>query len=111
MNDVMAGYPNSKAEFKVKKQYRNMKDHLIKHPHIIDFAVEGIKEAGIEPIVGKIRGGTDGAMLSEMGMPTPNMFSGQYGIHSKKEWTSIQEMEKAVDTVINIIKITESKGN
>lgn len=110
MNNVMQEYPNSKAEFKVKKQYRNMKDHLMKHPDIIDYAVEAIKNAGIEPVVGKIRGGTDGAMLSEMGMPTPNMFSGQYGIHSKKEWTSVQEMQKAVDVVINIIKIAEERG-
>jgi len=110
MNDVMFDYPNSKSEFKVSKQYRNMKDHLIKHPHIIDYAVEAIKASGIEPVVGKIRGGTDGAMLSEMGMPTPNMFSGQYGIHSKKEWTTVQELQKAVDVVINIVKLAENKG-
>ncbi len=110
MEDVLAGYPNSKAEFIVKKQYRNMKDHLVKHPQIIEFAVEAIKASGITPVVGKIRGGTDGAMLSEMGMPTPNMFSGQYGIHSKKEWTTVQELQKAVDVVINIIKIAENKG-
>ncbi len=110
MDDVMLGYPNSKAKLEVKKQYRNMKDHLTKHPHIIDYAIEAIKQAGVEPVVGKIRGGTDGAMLSEMGMPTPNMFSGQYGIHSKKEWTSIQEMQKAVDVVVNIVKIAEEKA-
>lgn len=110
MNDVMADYPNSTAKFTAKKQYRNMKDHLEKHPEIIDFAVEAIKKSGIEPVVGKIRGGTDGAMLSEMGMPTPNMFTGQYGIHSKKEWTTVQDMQKAVDVVINIIKIAESKA-
>jgi len=110
MENVLAGYPNSKADFIVKNQYRNMKDHLMKHPQIIDFAVEAIKASGIKPVVGKIRGGTDGAMLSEMGMPTPNLFSGQYGIHSKKEWTTVQDLQKAVDVVINIIKIAESKG-
>lgn len=110
MNDVLAGYPNSKADFIVATQYRNMKDHLVKHPHIIDYATDAIKASGIKPIVGKIRGGTDGAMLSEMGMPTPNMFSGQYGIHSKKEWTTVQELQKAVDVVINIVKLAESKG-
>jgi tripeptide aminopeptidase len=87
-----------------------MKDHLEKHPEIIDFAIEGIKASGIKPVVERIRGGTDGAMLSEMGMPTPNMFAGQYGIHSKKEWTSVQDMQKAVDVVINIIKTAESKS-
>lgn len=110
MDDVMLGYPNSKAKLEVSKQYRNMKDHLTKHPHIIDYAIEAIEKAGVKPVVGKIRGGTDGAMLSEMGMPTPNMFSGQYGIHSKKEWTSIQEMQKAVDVVINIVKIAEERA-
>lgn len=110
MDDVMVDYPNSIAEFTVSKQYRNMKDHLEKHPEIIDFAIEGIKASGITPVVGRIRGGTDGAMLSEMGMPTPNMFAGQYGIHSKKEWTSVQDMQKAVDVVINIIKTAESKS-
>ncbi len=110
MNDVMADYPNSKAKFTTKKQYRNMKDHLVKHPQIIDFAIEAIKKAGIKPHVGKIRGGTDGAMLSEMGMPTPNLFSGQYGIHSKKEWTTVQELQKAVNVLINIVKIAEANG-
>ena len=105
MENVMVDYPGSKAEFTVKKQYRNMKDHLEKHPEIIDFAVKAIENAGIKPVVGRIRGGTDGAMLSEMGMPTPNLFAGQYGIHSKKEWTSVQDMQKAVDVVLNIIKL------
>ena len=110
MDDVLMDYPNSKAELVVSKQYRNMKDHLEKHPEIIDYAIEAIKASGITPVVGRIRGGTDGAMLSEMGMPTPNLFAGQYGIHSKKEWTSVQDMQKAVDVVINIIKIAESKS-
>ena len=110
MDNVMKDYPNSKAKFTVKKQYRNMKDHLEKHPEIIDFAVKAIEKAGIKPVVGKIRGGTDGAMLSEMGMPTPNLFAGQYGIHSKKEWTSVQDMQKAVDVVINIVTIAEQEA-
>ncbi len=109
-DDVLIDYPNSDVEFTVSKQYRNMKDHLEKHPEIIDFAIEGIKLSGIKPVVGRIRGGTDGAMLSEMGMPTPNMFAGQYGIHSKKEWTSVQDMQKAVDVVINIIKTAANKS-
>jgi len=110
MNEVMKDYPNSSAEFEVKNQYRNMKDHLEKNPHVIDFAVEAIKRAGIEPEVGSIRGGTDGAMLSHMGVPTPNLFAGQQGIHSKYEWASVQDMQKAVDTVINICCIAEEKA-
>lgn len=110
MNDVMKEYPNSSAEFEVKEQYRNMKDHLEKNPHVIDYAVEAIKKAGIEPVVGSIRGGTDGAMLSHMGVPTPNLFAGQQGIHSKYEWASVQDMQKAVDTVVNICKIAEENA-
>ncbi|HHH54968.1 MAG TPA: peptidase T [Bacteroidetes bacterium] len=109
LDDVMVDYPNSVAEFNVAKQYRNMKDHLEKHPEIIEFAIQAIKDSGIKPVVGRIRGGTDGAMLSEMGMPTPNLFAGQYGIHSKKEWTSVQDMQKAVDVVINIIKLAANQ--
>jgi tripeptide aminopeptidase len=110
MEKVMENYPNSTAEFEVKEQYRNMKDHLEKNPHVIDYAVEAIKRAGIEPVVGSIRGGTDGAMLSHMGVPTPNLFAGQQGIHSKYEWASVQDMQKAVDTVVNICRIAEEKA-
>ena len=110
MNEVIKNYPNSSAEFVVKEQYRNMKDHLEKNPHVIDYAVRAIREAGIEPVVGSIRGGTDGAMLSHMGVPTPNLFAGQQGIHSKYEWASVQDMQKAVDTVINICKIAEAEA-
>lgn len=110
MKEVMQNYPNSTAEFEVKNQYRNMKDHLEKNPHVINYAVEAIKQAGIEPEVGSIRGGTDGAMLSHMGVPTPNLFAGQQGIHSKYEWASVQDMQKAVDTVVNICKIAENKA-
>jgi tripeptide aminopeptidase len=110
MNDVLKEYPNSTADFEVKEQYRNMKDHLEKNPQVIEYAVEAIKKAGIEPVVGSIRGGTDGAMLSHMGVPTPNLFAGQQGIHSKYEWASVQDMQKAVDTVVNICSIAEENA-
>ena len=110
MKKVMKDYPNSTAKFEVKEQYRNMKDHLEKNPHVIDFAVEAIRRAGIEPVVGSIRGGTDGAMLSHMGVPTPNLFAGQQAIHSKYEWASVQDMQKAVDTVVHICQIAEEKS-
>jgi tripeptide aminopeptidase len=110
LDKVMINYPNSTAEFVVKEQYRNMKDHLEKNPHVIEYAIEAIKLAGIDPVVGSIRGGTDGAMLSHMGVPTPNLFAGQQGIHSKYEWASVQDMQKAVDTVVHICKLAEKKA-
>ena len=110
MDEVLRDYPHSSADFEVKEQYRNMKDQLEKNPHVIDYAIEAINRAGIDPVVGSIRGGTDGAMLSHMGVPTPNLFAGQQGIHSKYEWVSVQDMEKAVDTVVNICQITEEKA-
>ncbi|MEE9437725.1 MAG: peptidase T [Saprospiraceae bacterium] len=107
---VMKNYPGSSYKFTSKKQYRNMKDVIAKHPHIIDIAIEAMENCGVKPHVGSIRGGTDGAVLSHMGMPCPNLFSGQHGIHSKLEWTTVQDMQAAVNTAIEIVKIIEKKG-
>jgi tripeptide aminopeptidase len=86
-----------------------MKDVIDKYPHIIDIAKRGMENAGVKPRIGSIRGGTDGAILSHRGLPCPNLFSGQHGIHSKLEWTTVQDMQKAVDTVIEIVKIVEQE--
>lgn len=106
---VMKNYPGAKYTLETKKQYRNMKDAISKHPYIVDNAIKAMERAGITPHLGLIRGGTDGAVLSEKGLPCPNIFSGQHGIHSKLEWTSVQEMQKAVDMVLEICKITAEK--
>lgn len=108
--EVLKNYPGSKYELIVTEQYRNMKDVVKDHMHIVDYALEAMENLGIKSKVGSIRGGTDGAVLSHKGLPCPNLFSGQHGIHSKLEWTTVQEMEAAVKTVIEICKITEEKA-
>ena len=105
--EVLKNYPGSSYTFESHLQYRNMKDVVDKYPHIIDIAKRGMENAGVKPHIGSIRGGTDGAVLSHRGLPCPNLFSGQHGIHSKLEWTTVQDMQKAVDTVLEIVKIVE----
>lgn len=82
-----------------------MKDILIQHPHVSQIALEAMKNIGITPQYGSIRGGTDGAALSHQGLPCPNLFAGEQAIHSKYEWVSVQDMEKGVDTVIEICRL------
>lgn len=108
--EVMKDYPNSKHELISTEQYRNMKDVLDKNMHVVDNAIEAMKNLELPVKVGSIRGGTDGAVLSHKGLPCPNLFSGQHGIHSKLEWTTVQEMQSAVDTVVEICRLTESKA-
>ena len=107
---VMKDYPNSTYDFKVSEQYRNMKKVLDQHPQIMDYGIEAIKRAGITPIKRSIRGGTDGSRLSFMGLPCPNIFAGEHAFHSKQEWVSVQDMEKAVQTIINIACIWEENA-
>ncbi len=109
-DEVLQNYPGSSAEIKSRKQYRNMRDVVDKFPHIIEYAKEAMGRLNIPINIGPIRGGTDGAVLSHMGLPCPNLFSGQHGIHSKLEWTTVQEMQAAVDTVLEICKITEERA-
>ena len=103
--EVLEEYPNSKYEINRKYQYRNMRDVLEQHPYITQIAMEAMQNAGINPNVHKIRGGTDGAGLSHLGLPCPNLFAGQQGIHSKQEWISVQDMEKAVLVCLEISKL------
>lgn len=103
---VMADYPGSTYTFEVREQYRNMRDVLDKHPYVEQYALQAMDRLGIEKHPGSIRGGTDGAMLSHMGLPCPNLFAAEQAIHSKHEWTSVQDMQAAVDTVVEICKIT-----
>jgi tripeptide aminopeptidase len=102
---VMKSYPNSSYRFTITEQYRNMKEVLTLHPQIVDYAVRAIGAAGITPIKSLIRGGTDGSRLSFMGLPCPNLFAGEHGIHSKKEWVSEQDMQKAAEVIIRICQI------
>ena len=107
---VLDQYPNSSYKATSKLQYRNMKDVVKEHMHIVDHAKTAMENLGIPYKLSAIRGGTDGAVLSHNGMPCPNLFSGQHGIHSKLEWTTVQEMESAVKTVVEICKLIEEKA-
>ena len=110
LKSVMVNYPNSTYEFEVKEQYRNMKNILDGRPEIVAYAEEAIARAGLEVKKGSIRGGTDGSKLSFMGLPCPNVFAGEHAFHSKKEWVSVQDMHRAVDTLINIAQIWEERS-
>ncbi len=98
-------YPKSTILLDLKKQYKNMKSILDQYPHIAQHAEEAIKRSGIELIRKEVRGGTDGARLSFMGLPTPNIFAGAMNFHSKKEFVPVIAMEKSIETLLNLIQI------
>ncbi|MBK9272216.1 MAG: peptidase T [Saprospiraceae bacterium] len=102
-NRVLSNYPASTIHIQRREQYRNMKEILVAKPEIVELAERAIKEAGIPIKKGRIRGGTDGSRLSFMGLPCPNLFAGEHGIHSKKEWVSVQDIKKAAEVIVRII--------
>ncbi|MBD8662728.1 peptidase T [Rhizobium sp. CFBP 8752] len=110
VKDVMHDYPGSTYTFTVIEQYRNMKLVLDRHPEIVENAIDAIKRAGLTPKRGSIRGGTDGSRLSFMGLPCPNIFAGGHAFHSPLEWVSSQDMEKAVDTIVELAKLWEERA-
>jgi tripeptide aminopeptidase len=110
VQDVMKDYPRSTYKFEVKEQYRNMKQVIDRHPHILEYAIEAIRRAGLRPMRTAIRGGTDGSRLSFMGLPCPNIFAGEHAFHSRLEWVSRQDMEKAVQTIVHLAMIWEEKA-
>jgi len=107
---VMVKYPNSTYHLEMFEQYRNMKEILVKFPHVVDYAKEAVQRAGLDPITESIRGGTDGSRLSFMGLPCPNIFAGEHAFHSKLEWVSIQDMQKAVETIVHLSMVWEEKS-
>ncbi|MET4384902.1 tripeptide aminopeptidase [Bradyrhizobium sp. F1.4.3] len=109
VKDVMKDYPRSTYKFEVREQYRNMKQVIDRHPHILEYAIEAIRRAGLRPMRTAIRGGTDGSRLSFMGLPCPNIFAGEHAFHSRLEWVSRQDMEKAVQTIVHLAMIWEEK--
>lgn len=109
MKDTIAKYPGATYTSTVKEQYRNMKEIIKDVPFVTDYAIEAMKKAGVTPKPTIIRGGTDGSRLSFMGLPCPNVFTGEMAIHSKHEYVSIQDMQKAVDTLVELLQIWEQK--
>ena len=86
-----------------------LKEMLDRHPEIADHAREAIRRAALEPVTHAIRGGTDGCRLSFMGLPTPNLFAGEHNFHSRLEWVSVQDMEKAVEVIVHLCQIWAEK--
>jgi tripeptide aminopeptidase len=109
-DEVLKNFPSSTYELQVKPQYRNMKSMLDKHPQIVEYGMEAMKRAGLNAKLCSIRGGTDGSRLSFMGLPCPNIFAGEHAFHSKQEWVSVQDMQKAVETILHLCMVWEEKG-
>jgi len=102
---VVEANPGARFEIKVQEQYRNMKEILAEVPFVADYAEEAMRKAGLKPKRAIIRGGTDGSRLSFMGLPCPNIFTGEMAIHSKLEYVSVQDMEKAIDSLVELVQI------
>jgi len=102
-------YGEGTVELTIKESYRNMKEKIEPVIHIVETAKQAMIDAGISPKITAVRGGTDGARLSFMGLPTPNIFAGGENFHGKYEYIPIESMEKAVEVIINIIKAYANK--
>ncbi len=109
LKEAVAAYPGARYDFEVKEQYRNMKEILDRHPEVMAYAEEAYRRSGIEPKSISIRGGTDGSRLSFMGLPCPNIFTGEMGIHSKQEYVSVQDMEKASEICVHLVQVVTEK--
>ena len=110
LQDTLNRFPGAKADFEVKEQYRNMIDVLNDNMHVVEYAKEAMKRAGVDPVSEPIRGGTDGARLSYMGLPCPNLFTGEMALHGKHEYVSIQDMQKSVEMLVHLAGIWEEKS-
>jgi len=109
-NQVGVQFPRARIELDIKESYKNMYVKLVENPKIIEYALEATRRAGIEPRTQIIRGGTDGAKLCFMGLLTPNIFTGGHNFHSKQEWISAQDMQKTVETLINLVQVWVEKS-
>ncbi len=107
LRSVMQNHPAATCTFNVKEQYRNMREVLDRHPQVIAHAAEAMRQCGIEPISKPVRGGTDGTRLSFMGLPCPNLFTGEMALHSKHEFVSVQDMEKSVEVLVRLVQVWE----
>jgi tripeptide aminopeptidase len=103
--EVEASFPGGKVNVDVKKQYRNMIEHISKEPRTIDLAAEAYRKIGVEPKFQSIRGGTDGSRLSEMGLPTPNLSTGMHNFHSPLEFACLEQMETATKMLVELAQL------
>jgi tripeptide aminopeptidase len=110
VDEALERFPGAKADFSVREQYRNMKEVLDLHPQVTAYAVEAIGRAGIPVKRSSARGGTDGSRLSFMGLPCPNLFTGEMAFHGKQEYVSIQDMQKSVETTVHLAMIWAEKS-
>jgi tripeptide aminopeptidase len=108
---VLRSFPTARFEYEIREQYRNMKDILEKNPMVSEYAREAIRRAGISLKESAARGGTDGSRLSFMGLPCPNIFTGEMAFHGKHEYVSVQDMEKSLETLVHLCQIWEENGN
>ena len=105
VDSVAENHPKAKIDFKVIESYRNMKLILDDHPDVVEKAIKAVEMSGITPMKNIIRGGTDGARLSYMGLPTPNIFTGGSNFHSRQEWIALEDMQKAAEVIVNLMKL------
>jgi tripeptide aminopeptidase len=105
--EAVARFPGAWVETAIEESYRNMKEILDRHPEVVEHAREAVRRAGLAVRSRSIRGGTDGSRLSFMGLPTPNLFAGEHNFHSRLEWVSVQDMEKAVEVLVNLCRVWE----
>jgi tripeptide aminopeptidase len=103
--ETAAAQPPARVEIERQVQYRNMREVLERHPQIVEAAVEATRRVGLEPSLGSIRGGTDGAVLTAKGLPTPNVFTGGNEYHSVREWISVQDLAISAATVVELVKL------
>ncbi len=103
--EAVADVEQASVEVRLRPQYRNMKESLDRHPQVVAAAMEAVRRAGLEPKLGAIRGGTDGSILTERGLPTPNIFTGGNEYHSLREWASVQDMAAAAATLVELVRL------
>ena len=108
--EAVADETGTRAEIEIQEQYRNMREVLDHHPHVVERARAAIRAVGLTPIEKPIRGGTDGSRLSFMGLPTPNLFAGEHNFHSRLEWVSVQDMEKSVEVIVHLCQIWDERA-
>jgi tripeptide aminopeptidase len=107
---VRRRYPKLAVELAFEENYRNMRFVLDKHPRVVEYAMEAVRRAGLQPRLNLIRGGTDGSRLSTMGLPTPNLFTGGHLFHSRLEWIAVDAMEAAVETLVQLVQVWAEKS-